>query len=245
MIKRVCTGVKGLDEVLAGGFIEGSAVLLQGAPGTGKTTLGLQFLYTGIVEENEPGLLVTFEEFPYSLYRDAQAHGWDLRALEEANKLRIIFTSPQILLSSLQSPASPLNRTILEWGVRRIVLDSITHFTRMSRDSHELRAIYNSLINAFKRERITSMLVSESQTGKIYSERGRLAYIVDAILMMRYVEVDSAMQRALFVLKMRGSEHSKNIYRFDIRKEGIVVTDKFQNLQGVLTGMPTHTKSGR
>ena len=69
MSKRVQTGVPGLDEMLHGGFLEGSAVLVQGAPGTGKTTLGLQFLHTGIVKEDEPGLLITFEEFPYSLLR--------------------------------------------------------------------------------------------------------------------------------------------------------------------------------
>ena len=243
MTGRVRTGVRGLDDVLCGGFIEGAAVLLQGAPGTGKTTLGLQYLHTGIVQEDEPGLLVTFEEFPYSLYRDAQTHGWDLRALEEANKLRIIFTSPQILLSSLQSPTSPLNRTIVEWNVRRVVLDSITHLMRVTQDPHELRNVYNSVINAFKRESITSLLLSESSSRSLYSDKGRLAYIVDAILMMRYVEVDSAMQRALLVLKMRGSQHSKSIYRFGIEQEGIVVKEQFQNLHGVLTGMPTHLSS--
>jgi circadian clock protein KaiC len=243
MTKRVRTGVKGLDDVLSGGFIEGSAVLLQGAPGTGKTTLGLQYLHTGVVQEDEPGLLVTFEEFPYSLYRDAQTHGWDLRALEEANKLRIIFTSPQILLSSLQSPTSPLNRTIIEWNVRRVVLDSITHFTRMTQDPHELRNVYNSVINAFKREGITSLLLSESSSPRLYSAKGRLAYVVDTIMMMRYVEVDSAMQRALLVLKMRGSQHSKNIYRFSIEQEGIVIRERFLNMHGVLTGMPTHLSS--
>ena len=64
MTNRVRTGVPGLDEMLSGGFLEGSTVLLLGAPGTGKTTLGLQFLYNGIVQENEPGLFITFEEFP-------------------------------------------------------------------------------------------------------------------------------------------------------------------------------------
>lgn len=241
MNKRVCTGVGGLDDILSGGFIEGAAVLLQGAPGTGKTTFGLQYLYTGIVQEGEPGLLVTFEEFPYSLYRDALSHGWDLRALEEANKLRIIFTSPQILLSSLQSPSSPLNRTILEWGVRRVVLDSVTHFTRVTRDTHELRDIYNMTINAFKREGITTLLLSENSSTRLYADRGRLPYVVDAIVMMRYVEIDSAMRRALFVLKMRGSSHSKSIHRFEITKEGIVVKEEFKDLRGLLSGMPTRT----
>lgn len=240
MNNRIPTGIKGLDTILSGGFVEGTAVLLQGEPGTGKTTFGLQYLYTGIVQHDQPGLLVTFEEFPYSLYRDALSHGWDLRALEEANKLRIVFTSPKILLSSLQSPTSPLNRTIMEWGVRRVVLDSISHFTRMTRDPHELRDIYNTTINAFKREGITLLLLSENSLTKLYTDRGRLSYVADTILMMRYVEINSAMQRAILVLKMRGSQHSKNIHRFEITQEGIVVKEAFQNMQGLLSGMPTH-----
>ena len=181
MTKRVRTGVPGLDDMLHGGFLEGSAVLLQGAPGTGKTTLGLQFLHTGIVKEDEPGLLITFEEFPYSLLRDAQSHRWDLRALEEANKLRIIFTSPNILLSSLQSPSSPLNRTIMNWGVKRIVLDSVSHFTRITRDTQRLRDIYTTVVNGLKREGITSILTSESSTTRLYPEQDKLSYVVDVI----------------------------------------------------------------
>jgi len=241
MTKRVQTGVPGLDEMLHGGFLEGSAVLVQGAPGTGKTTLGLQFLHTGIVKEDEPGLLITFEEFPYSLLRDANAHQWDLRALEEANKLRIIFTSPNILLSNLQSPTSPLNRTIMNWGVRRIVLDSVSHFNRITRDRNQLRDIYTTLVNGLKREGITSILTSEMSGTKLYAERDKLSYVVDTILMMRYVEVNSAIQRALLILKMRGSPHDKGIHRYEVKPGGIEVTDRFEGLQGLLTGMPVHT----
>lgn len=243
MTKRVRTGVPGLDEMLHGGFLEGSAVLIQGAPGTGKTTLGLQFLHTGIVDEDEPGLLVTFEEFPYSLMRDAEPHGWNLRALEEANKLRIIFTSPNILLSNLQSPTSPLNRTIMNWGVRRIVLDSVSHFSRITRDPTRLRDIYTTVVNGLKREGITSILTSETGGTRLYPERDKLSYVVDAILMMRYVEVNSAIQRALLILKMRGSQHEKGIRRYEIRPGGVHVTDRFEGLQGLLTGMPVRMPS--
>lgn len=241
MTNRVRTGVPGLDEMLSGGFLEGSTVLLLGAPGTGKTTLGLQFLYNGIVQENEPGLFITFEEFPYALLRDAQGHKWDLRALEEANKLRIIFTSPQILLTSLQSASSPLNRTIREWDVRRIVLDSITHFTRMTSDPNRLREICGTVINGLKRERVTSILTSETQTGLLNLDQDKLGYVVDTILMTRYVEVDSALQRAIMVLKMRGSEHASGIYQFEIQQGGVQVTHSFEGLQGLLTGIPRHT----
>jgi len=239
MTQRAKTGITGLDGMLSGGFLTGSAVLVEGAPGTGKTTMGIQFLYNGATLFDEPGLLISFEEFPYTLYRDAESHGWDLHKLEEENKLRVIFTSPQVFLSSLQSPISPLNRTILEWDVRRIVLDSITHFTRLTRNPKELREIYTMVINGLKREGITSILTSEGGTvGLRASERSRLAFVVDAILLMRYVEIESAMQRAILVLKMRGSDHAKEIRSFEIRQQGIVVTGKFEGREGLLTGSP-------
>jgi len=238
MTNRVRSGIPGLDEMLSGGFLEGSIVLVLGSPGTGKTTLGMQFLYHGIVEHDEPGLLITFEEFPFALMRDARSHGWDLRALEETNKLRIVFTSPQILLSSLQSPTSPLNRTILEWGVRRIVLDSINHFARLTRDPVELREIYTMVINALRREDLTSILTCETPGGTLRPNRDRLAYVVDTVLMMRYVEVNSAMERAMMVLKMRGSAHAQGIHRIEIRPDGIAIGARFQGLQGLLTGTP-------
>ncbi len=239
MTKRVRTGVTGLDEMLHGGFLEGSAVLVQGAAGTGKTTLGLQFLYTGIVEEGEPGLLITFEEFPSSLLRDAQQHGWDLRALEETHKLRILFTSPAILLANLQSPDSPLNHTILRWGVRRVVLDSVDHFQRISHDPVTLREIYATVLNALKREEITSLLTREVNGTRLRSQQDKLAYVVDAILMMQYVEVNSAIERALLILKTRGSAHAQGIHRYEIKPGGVFVTEKFEGLEGLLTGMPS------
>jgi circadian clock protein KaiC len=239
MTKRVRTGVTGLDEMLYGGFLEGSAVLVQGATGTGKTTLGLQFLYTGIVEEREPGLLITFEEFPSALLRDAQQHGWDLRALEESHKLRILFTSPGILLSSLQSPDSTLNQTILRWGIRRVVVDSVDHFRRIAQDPVSLREVYANVLNALKREQITSLLTREVSGARLQSQQDKLAYVVDAILMMQYVEVNSAIERALLILKTRGSAHAQGIHRYEIKPGGMVVTGPFEGLQGLLTGMPS------
>jgi circadian clock protein KaiC len=236
--------VPGLDNLLDGGLIGGSANLIVGATGTGKTTLGMQFLYNGATQYDEPGLLVTFEEFPYSLQRDALSFGWDLGALEEANKLRVVFTSPRVFLANLESPTSPLSRVIREWDVRRVVLDSVTHLTRITTDPVELRKLENATVNGLKRERVTSILTCEADGARLRLNRDRLAYVVDTILLARHVEVDSAIQRALMVLKMRGSAHAQGIYRYQILDEGIVVTDKFKGLRGLLSGTPTHESGG-
>jgi circadian clock protein KaiC len=194
------------------------------------------------VERDEPGLLVTFEQFPHTLYRDALAHGWNLRELEQAGKLRVVFTSPQVFLSSLQSPISPINSAIRDMNVKRAVIDSVTHFQTLSRDPVELRAYYNHVINGLRREGITSLLLSEgSGPDFVRGDRGRLAFVVDSVLLLRYVEIDSVMQRALAVLKTRGSAHDNTIRRFEIKTGGIQVGDAFSGRQGLLSGMPRRT----
>jgi circadian clock protein KaiC len=234
---RVTTGVPGLDEMLSGGFIPGSAVLVRGAPGTGKTSLGLQYLVHG-ARNNEPGILISFEEFPPSIHRDAESLGWNLAELEETGRLHLMFTSPQMLLESLASPQSALSRLMLDGGIRRVALDSVTHFMRLTDDTVKLRGIYNTVVNGLKREGVTSLLLGEeSRTPNLRQEKGKLSFIVDCILLMRYVEVESAIQRAAVVLKMRGSDHSKEIRRLEIRKGGLVITDVFEGRENILSGI--------
>src|SRR3972149_434378 len=207
--ERVATGIAGLDEMLSGGFLHGSAILLRGAPGTGKTSLALQFLIHG-ARSGEPGVMISFEEFPQSIHRDAEALGWNLLELEEQQLLHLHFTSPQVLLDSLQSPGSALNRLLIDGGIRRVAMDSVTHFTRVTSDPVELRSVYNTVINALKREQVTSLLIGEdSRVESQRFEQGKLSYIVDAIVLLRYVEIDSAVQRALTVIKLRGSSHAR------------------------------------
>jgi circadian clock protein KaiC len=224
--------------MLDGGFLPGTVALVRGAPGTGKTSLGLQFLLHGASEE-EPGLLITFEEFPSSLYRDAASLGWDLQSMEQKGKLHLMFTSPEVFLAGLEIPDSPLDRILRENNIRRIVLDTITHFDRLAQGERELRHIYTQVANALRREGITSLLLAEepgsqaTRTGK-----GGLAFVVDAIVLLRYVEIESAIQRALVVLKLRGSDHAKDIRHYEIRTGGLVVKNVFQGRQGLLSGIP-------
>jgi circadian clock protein KaiC len=240
--ERVPLGISGLDEMLHGGLLANSVAMIQGAPGTGKTTVGMQFLYEGAKRRNEAGLLVTFEHFPHTLYRDALTHGWDLRELEQEGILRVVFTSPKVFLASLQSPESPISNVIRDMGVQRTVIDSVTHFQGLSHDPVELRTNYNFLINGLRREGITSLLISEdSGPDFVRSDQGRLAYMVDAVLLLRYVEIDSVMQRAVAVLKTRGSAHDRAIRRFEVVRGGIEVYEAFRDREGLLSGMPRRT----
>jgi circadian clock protein KaiC len=242
VLNRARLGVPGLDEMLAGGLLNGSIALIQGAPGTGKTTMGMQFLHEGVTQQDESGLLITFEQFPHTLYRDALAHGWNLRELEQDGRLRLVFTSPQVFLSSLQSPISPINSAIRDMNVKRAVIDSVTQFQTLTRNPVELRAIYNHLISGLRREGITSLLLSEDGSADfVRSDKGRLAFVVDSVVLLRYVEIDSVMQRAVAVLKTRGSDHDKAIRRFEIERGGMVVREAFHGREGLLSGAPRRT----
>jgi len=236
--ERIATGSAGLDAMLEGGFLPNSMVLVRGAPGTGKTSLALQFLLQG-ARQNEAGLFISFEEFPRSLYRDARSLGWDLKEVEEQGWLHLMFTSPEVFLASLEPPESPLNRLIRDANIRRLVLDSVSHFDRLTDDDQELRRLYTRAVNGLRRERITALLLGEeSRSSYTQAFKGGLSFLVDAIILMRYVEIDSAMQRAILVLKMRGSAHAKEICRYVIDTGGLSVMDIFEGREGLLSGTP-------
>lgn len=239
--RRVATGSEGLDRMLAGGFLPNSMVLVRGAPGTGKTSLALQFLIHGATQ-GETGLFVSFEEFPRSLYRDAQSLGWNLRDWEKDGRLHMMFTSPEVFLAGLEPPDSELNRLIREANIRRLVLDSVSHFDRLAEASQELRRMYTHMVNGLRRERLTGLLLGEESRSSYRSAfAGGLSFLVDAIILMRYVEIDSAMQRAILVLKMRGSGHAKEIRRYRIQAGGLTVLDVFEGREGLLSGTPHET----
>src|SRR5476649_1767605 len=91
----VRTGIAGLDAVLMGGIPRTNVILVQGTAGSGKTLLGMEFIYRGITQFDEPGIIVVFETNPDKLIRDAAAFGWNLKELQEQKKLQIVFTSPR------------------------------------------------------------------------------------------------------------------------------------------------------
>jgi circadian clock protein KaiC len=241
-MERVKTGIKGLDEMLHGGFLPQTANLVEGAPGTGKSTLGMQFIYNGIAKYDEPGLILTFEEFPQQYYRDALAFGWDFRELEAEGKLKVIMTSPEVTKVDLETIGGLIETMVSEMGARRVLVDSLSHFERLTDDPLELRATQYALINALKREGLTSILTKETPAllGELPTEES-VTFVVDSYIMLRYVEIESAIHKALLVLKLRGSNHDKDIRQFQIGPQGIEVQAKFEGREGIMSGSPHRT----
>jgi len=237
--ERVKTDIKGLDEMLHGGFLPQTANLVEGPPGTGKSTLGMQFIYNGIHYRNEPGLIVTFEEFPQQYYRDAESFGWDFRQLEREGKLRVIMTSPGVSRSDLESVGGTIETLTREMGARRILVDSISHFDQLTEDPVEFRTVVYGFINALKREGLTSILTRESPI-LLGGDEGetQITFVVDSYMLLRYVEIDSAIRKALLVLKLRGSDHAKDIRQFAVSDQGIEIMSRFEGREGIMSGSP-------
>jgi circadian clock protein KaiC len=237
---RIKTGVPGLDEMLGGGFLPQSANLVEGAPGTGKTTLGMQFIFHGIVACSEPGLILTFEQFPQQYYRDAANFGWDFRQLEEEGKLRIVMTSPEVSKADLELVGGRIEGLVHEIGAKRVLVDSLSHFERISSEPVELRRVVFGFINGLKREGLSAILTRESRAllGDADSTDDDLAFVADSYTLLRYVEIESAIRRALLVLKMRGSNHDRRIRQYDVTSRGVEVTVPFEGREGILSGSP-------
>ena len=241
--QRIPTGIPGLDDMIRGGFLSQTANLIEGAPGTGKSTLGMQFIQHGIVAHDEPGIILTFEEFPDQYYRDAANFGWDFKAHEDAGTLRVMMSSPEVSAADLTALNGRLETLVQQTGARRILVDSLSHFEYMAADPVTLRRTIFAFINGLKRMELTAVLTRENAAllGETPDSEEDLAFVVDSYTMLRYVELAGAVQNALLVLKLRGSDHDKDIRQFAITDRGLVVQQRFEGASGLMSGSPTMT----
>jgi circadian clock protein KaiC len=240
---RVGTGIVEFDAMLRGGFLRGDAVMLAGSAGSGKTTIALQYLVNGIAK-GEPGIYLTFEQMPDQIYRDALSFGWDLRKLEREDKLRLVCTSPQLLLEG-SGADELLAEPIREIGAQRIVVDSMSHLSMFVPEG-DLRKEAFRMVMYFKTSGLSSILLWESQqeNGHSFSVTDKgMSFLVDSIILLKFVEIESSIRRAMVVLKMRGSDHDKRLREYQITSRGIRLEEAFTEYQGLMSGSPTKVGS--
>ncbi|MGI0005198.1 MAG: RAD55 family ATPase [Nitrososphaera sp.] len=230
---RSPTGIPEFDAMLNGGFMKGDCALVSGAAGTGKTNLALQFLFNGVNKYGDNGVYVTFEQMPDQIYRDAKTLGMNLEKLESENRLKVISTSPEVLVQNPDMIAD-----FAPDKVERIVVDSISYFELTRKNVRD--EIY-TLIRHLKTKGTTSMLLHEAQTDILHGlgphEHG-LSFLADCVVVLKYVEIESAIRRAVAILKMRGSDHEKLLREIKITARGIEVGGAFEQWEGVMSGAP-------
>src|SRR6266480_2879977 len=202
------TGIKGLDEVLFGGVPRGNIILVTGTAGTGKTTLGVEFVYRGAREFNEPGVIVLFEVAPDKLIRDAAFFGWDLRELEREGRLKLVFTTRQLFQQELRRADSPLVAEAAEIGARRIFVDGLVRLPEPN--GGDPRETFHFLAEGLHRENLTAMLALESTFSDTAAARAPEEFVADTILRLSIESVQRAVLRSLEVVKSRGHERSED-----------------------------------
>lgn len=224
-IERVPTGIPGLDELIEGGLPKGRIILATGTAGSGKTTLGMQFLYNGITRLGENGLFVTLEEETADLVRDMGRYGWKLEQLVNQKKLAMVQSPVPFELNegkvSLDGLLDNIHRQAMAIDAKRIVFDSVASLGLPYNDPVALRRDVLRLGALLRELGCTTLLLTEMLEGETKVTRyGIEQFVAHGVIALHVTPT----YRAIQIVKMRGTNHDMGIHRLRIRETGLVVT---------------------
>ena len=211
----VKTGISGLDAILSDGIPRGNVILLEGAIGTGKTTLGVEFVYRGASQFGEPGIIVLFEVSPEKLVRDAGRLGWDLSRLEREGQLKILFTTRQVFRQELQQADSLLLEEAAKIGARRIFVDGVAGALGNVNGS-EPREAFHVLVEGLQRENLTAVLSVEASALNGAHAALPEESIADTVIRLRMEDMSRATVRSIEIVKSRGHDFQMGRHSFRI-----------------------------
>lgn len=221
----VRTGIAGLDAILLGGIPRTNVILVEGGVGSGKTLFGVEFIYQGITQFNEPGIIVVFETSPDKLIRDAATMGWDLLLLQQQKKLQVIFTSPQVIEQELRSPDSLLLEMAAEIGAKRIFIDGIGLLRQASNNANPMpytepgsyRELLQQLIEGLDREKLTAVLSHEiGNYAESQSTVEAAGFLVDTVIRLDRELKHRRVRRSIEIIKSRGQNYEPGEHTFEI-----------------------------
>ena len=235
---RLSIGVKGLDEMLGGGIPAGYSVLLAGPSGSGKSVLATEFISEG-ARHDEPGIIAVFEKRPNDYSQDGPS-GHRFEQLVRERKVGLIHTRPLDL--SIDEMLSEIIAAIHRLKARRLVIDSLSGFELALAPTfrEDFRESLYRMVAVLTGMGITMLMTAELEDSYMdlrFSPHGT-AFLTDAIIMQRYIELKGQLQRVMAVVKVRGSAHSKDLRTFEITEKGIVMGETLGEYEGLLTGSP-------
>ncbi|MDD5249308.1 MAG: ATPase domain-containing protein [Rhodocyclaceae bacterium] len=231
---RLSMGVPQLDEMLGGGLPSGYSLLVAGPSGSGKTILATAFLAEG-VRRGEAGVIVAFEQTP------SQSRNRSINDMARAGKIGLINTRSLDL--SIDEVVHHLTRLIRQMKATRVVIDSLSGFELAVAPSfrEDFRQSLFRMVAVLSGLGVTALMTSELEdrySDLRFSPYGS-AFLTDAIIVQRYIEVESCLKRVMAVVKVRASDHSTEIRQFKITDDGIVIGDPVLEYEGLLGGRPT------
>ena len=222
------TGIQGLDEITNGGLPKGRPTLICGGAGSGKTLLAASFLLNGVVQFDEPGILMTFEETGEELASDLASLGYDLGKLVREGKLIVDYV--RVERSEIEETGEydleglfvRLEYAVSSIGAKRIVLDTIESLFAGLSNPGILRAELRRLFRWLKDKGLTAVLTGERGDSGL-TRQGLEEYVSDAVILLDHRVQEQVSTRRLRIVKYRGSHHGTNEYPFLIDREGLSV----------------------
>ncbi|HEY2819253.1 MAG TPA: circadian clock protein KaiC [Casimicrobiaceae bacterium] len=227
-LPKTPSGIRGLDEITGGGLPRGRPTLICGGPGCGKTLFGIEFLARGALDNNEPGVLMSFEERSEDLIANALSLGFDVATLIQRKLMAIDFV--KVERSEIQETGDydleglfvRLNLAIDSIGAKRVVLDTIESLFAGLPNEALLRSELRRLFLWLKEKGVTAIITGERGQGML-TRHGLEEYISDCVIFLDHRVTAQVSTRRLRVVKYRGSSHGTNEYPFIIDKDGITV----------------------
>jgi circadian clock protein KaiC len=225
---RAATGIEGLDDVLGGGFPQGHFFLLEGVPGTGKTTVGLQFLMAG-VKLGEKVLYVTLSESAAEIEKVARSHGWSLEGMtifeftptEDILRPEDQYSAFHPSEIEFQDTTQTILKKVEEVQPKRVVLDSLSELRLLARDSLRYRRQILALKHFFTNRNCTVALLDDRTSSQ---HDLQLQSIAHGVLSLEKVYREyGKTRRRLQVEKMRGSTYREGYHDYAIRTGGVMV----------------------
>jgi circadian clock protein KaiC len=237
---RVTSGMAALDGLIGGGLARSSVTLALGPSGIGKTSLGINFLAASTPEE--PGLHFGFYETPQRLSMKAHALGFDFSSMLDSGALHVAWQpTTEGLLDGL---GAHLLRLVDEKNIKRVLIDSLGGMTRVANNPVRLTEFFSALMGELRARGVTVFATWEVRGlfgPEITSPVPDLSSVVDNILLMRFVELESELKRMLTILKVRDSIYDSSLLEMVIKDKGIDLRKAFKNAESVLSGTATTT----
>ncbi|MFW9843431.1 MAG: ATPase domain-containing protein [Candidatus Thorarchaeota archaeon] len=235
---RTKTGISGLDELIDGGLVEGSSILVSGGTGSGKTIFGLQFLYNGASKYDEPGVYVTIETRPNDLRLEAMQFGWNLEELEKKKAIIIVDaasskaglpTSEKYAIRrgfDVSTLAEEIYRAVADSKAKRLVIDCISALGMRFNEPSEVRSELFRISALLRELKVTSLLLSETISPEVHSRAGVEQFVTQGLISLNLFEDNGTLKRDLLIWKMRQTSHSLRKHIFSIGKNGIEIKSK-------------------
>jgi circadian clock protein KaiC len=254
--KRSVIGVQALDDLIGGGVFDGSTTMVVGISGVGKTVLGTQLLREGIIKEQKRGLLISLDEHPAQIIRNAGTIGLDLQSHLDSGMLRIFYESPQEL--EVDSHFARIVDTIEKYDIRRLVIDGVTSYSTALDGQRAYRDFFHALVSYSKFRLMTTFFNYENPELfglSSYMPEFPVSSIVDNIILLSLVEFGNTLHRCMAVVKARGCKHEFDTREFTIGQGGITLlpVDKsaelppmpIESYSSVLSRAPTRFSVGK